>query len=126
MTITEAELLWDCALSKRRKTKRIIIRPSCMALHSRKALKALHDSLGADGFGYHFLVTETGEIIRGRPLDTVGNHTPGKNSDSIGVLLDSGHLKKDLPELQLEALMKLVGYLMDEYPTIEGLTKYSV
>ena len=125
MTITETDLTWECALSSRRKTKRIIIRSYHGAVHSRRALTALHASLGADGFGFHFLVTETGEVLRGRPLDTEGNHTPGKNADSIGILLDGDLLKKEPSELQLEALMKLVGYLMDEYPTIDGLIKYN-
>ena len=125
MTVTETDLVWDCALSPRCKTRRIIIRSYHGTVHSRRALKALHASLGTDGFGFHFLVTETGEIIRGRPLDTVGSHTPGKNADSIGILLDGDLLKKEPTELQLEALMKLVGYLMDEYPTIDGLIKYS-
>ena len=125
MKITETDLKWHCALEKRRKTKRIVICFAHGPLHNVTALTALHLSGGRKGFEYHFLISKAGEIFTGRPIGTVGVHLPGKRADSIDILLEAEHLTEEPPASQLASLTELVAYLMDKYPTIERLIKYS-
>jgi hypothetical protein len=43
--------------------------------------------MGLLGVGYHFVIDTLGGVQTGRPLEAIGTHTPGHNSDSIGVWL---------------------------------------
>ncbi|MEZ4366090.1 MAG: N-acetylmuramoyl-L-alanine amidase [Kofleriaceae bacterium] len=37
--------------------------------------------------GYHFLIAADGRIFEGRPIDRVGSHTKGNNTDNVGIAL---------------------------------------
>jgi len=46
-----------------------------------------HAERGWSRTGYHLVIEESGELILGRPIDTVGAHVKGHNSHSIGICL---------------------------------------
>jgi N-acetyl-anhydromuramyl-L-alanine amidase AmpD len=65
--------------------------------------------------GYHYVITEDGQIQKGRDVGQAGGHTRGLNHCSIGVgLCGSSH-----SDLQLDALKDLVIGLVCRYPQIE-------
>lgn len=46
-----------------------------------------HLKRGFRDIGYHFYIRKNGEIQLGRPIEIIGAHCEGENSDSIGVCL---------------------------------------
>lgn len=62
--------------------------------------------------GYHFVVRRSGLIELGRPVDEVGAHVKGHNSDSIGICWIG---RKAISENQKRELFKLVKTLMIQY-----------
>lgn len=46
-----------------------------------------HLERGWSGIGYHFVITESGEIQNGRPLYWQGAHVNGHNKDTVGICL---------------------------------------
>lgn len=49
-----------------------------------------HKERGWSGIGYHYVIRRNGTRENGRPLNTVGAHAAGYNTDSIGVCLAGG------------------------------------
>ena len=66
-------------------------------------------------YGYHFLVTKDGKAHKCRPVASVGAHTLGENSDSIGICLTGD---KEFSCDQIFSLAWLIRDLLDEYPEI--------
>jgi N-acetylmuramoyl-L-alanine amidase len=58
---------------------------------------------GWKDIGYHWVIRRNGEIEAGRDLNDAGAHTPGQNSDSIGVCLVGGVTKQNKPENNFKA-----------------------
>lgn len=87
-------------------------------------IRKWHLDRGWSDIGYHFVITLDGVIHDGRPIEKVGAHTKGYNSDSIGIAyvggLDSEMRSKDTrtPE-QKEALEFHLQYLKILYPKAE-------
>ena len=54
-----------------------------------------HLERGFNDIGYHFLIRKDGSIEHGRSLTTVGAHTKGQNSNSIGVCYEGGWEEED-------------------------------
>lgn len=50
----------------------------------------IHKELGYDGIGYHYVIRRDGRLQRGRPVNRVGEHTEGRNRNSIGVVMVGG------------------------------------
>lgn len=82
---------------------------------------------GWSDIGYHFLIYLDGSIHAGRPIDKVGAHTSGHNTNSIGICyvggLDANGKAKDTrTDAQKKALRKLLTDLKKIYPkaTIHG------
>lgn len=67
------------------------------------------------GIGYHFYVRKDGEIYQGRPLDTVGAHTYGFNSKSIGVCFEGDFNVERMQDRQLDASVLLLSLLSLAY-----------
>lgn len=117
------------SLKKRTETKYIVIH--CSATRNlqsvdRRSIDQLHRSKGWLTIGYHFVIKTDGTIQRGRPIDAVGSHVKGHNSDSIGICLVGGvdvHGKScnNFNEKQLKALKELVDYLLSVYLDCEVL-----
>ena len=116
MNIIETNFSWNSALSKRGSTTYII-------LHHRagngdaKSIHNQHLKNGWAGIGYHFYVRKDGSIFRGRPIDTVGAHTVGKNSVSVGICFEGNYHSSDktMPEEQFKAGQSLIAHLKGIY-----------
>jgi N-acetylmuramoyl-L-alanine amidase len=80
---------------------------------------------GWSDIGYHFVIHLDGEILEGRPLDTIGSHTKGYNKDSIGICYIGGRDKEMIevkdtrtPE-QKASLEFLILYLKNIYKKLD-------
>ena len=78
-----------------------------------KTIHQWHKELGWDGIGYHYVITEEGEIQAGRPEYWPGAHAKGINHKSLGICL----IGKDIfTEPQLDALKNLLDLSIEKYP----------
>ena len=82
---------------------------------------------GWSDIGYHFLIYLDGSVHAGRPIDKIGAHTSGYNTNSIGICyvggLDKNKKSKDTrTDAQKKALRELLRDLKGIYPnaTIHG------
>lgn len=71
-----------------------------------------HRKRGWDGCGYHYVITKTGVIQRGREDNQRGAHVKGFNTDSIGICLIG---MRDFNRLQIASLINLLYNLMIKY-----------
>lgn len=80
---------------------------------------------GWKNIGYHYVIYRDGTIHEGRPIEQVGAHTKGHNSNSIGICYVGGVAadrktpKDTRTPQQKEAMLTLVRLLMKAY----GITK---
>ena len=80
-----------------------------------------HRQLGWKTIGYHFLITLTGEVQTGRPIEEAGAHCKGHNAHSIGVCYAGGLDAEGNPadtrnEAQKSALLVLLKQLKEQFP----------
>lgn len=83
--------------------------------------------------GYHYVIYLDGSVHVGRPLEKVGAHTTGHNTNSIGICYVGGlsadsKSPKDTRTLQQKkALMDLVAKLRNSYPsaTVHGHNEFA-
>lgn len=83
-------------------------------------IREWHLARGFSDIGYHFVIWRDGHIETGRPLERIGAHARGHNSDSIGVCLVGGVNDEDEPEFnytcrQMGALCNLVDALVEDF-----------
>lgn len=74
--------------------------------------------------GYHYILTRSGDIEKGRPPEEAGAHARGYNRDSLGICLVGGRGKDGKPEFnfthkQMSTLYRLLVALTTEYPEVE-------
>lgn len=86
-------------------------------------LKEDHLARGFNDIGYHFYITKDGTVHECRPIEKVGAHAKGYNSNSIGIcyeggLDEDGKPKDTRTDAQKSAIKELVGELATKYPTI--------
>jgi len=62
--------------------------------------------------GYHYIVRRNGDVERGRPIEEIGAHAAGWNSDSIGICWVG---RNNPGEDQFRSLKQLVRALMSNY-----------
>lgn len=79
-----------------------------------------HKQQGWRDIGYHYVITLDGKVERGRPLDKVGAHCVGHNTNSIGICYvggidKQGKVKDTRTPAQTAALHQLVKTLQEEY-----------
>lgn len=74
-----------------------------------------HLANGWAGIGYHFYVTKTGKIYRGRPENAIGAHAKNFNIDSLGIAVEGKYGVESMPQTQRQAVEKLGGYLRGKY-----------
>lgn len=86
------------------------------ASHTVEEVHRWHLNKGWAGIGYHYFISKAGEIYEGRPLDTVGAHTYGYNSNSVGVCFEGDFNKEEMGEKQLNAGVMLLCWLKQAYP----------
>ncbi len=121
MKINEVSYEWAGSLEKRKSTARIILHHAAAKTCSATDIHTWHLGNGWSGIGYHFLVRKDGTIYRGRPEDTVGAHTYGKNYDSIGICFEGNFESEIMGSAQREAGAELVTYLLNKYPGMTSI-----
>lgn len=96
-------------------------------------IRRWHRSRGWRDIGYHYVITRSGEVQKGRPDDMPGAHEPRINRRSIAVCLIGGSPPHGSPEQrkglgednytneQWAALEKLVRTLTKTHPDAEVL-----
>lgn len=97
--------------------KRIILHHSGVTvLQTVETIHNYHkNSNGWAGIGYHFYIRKDGSIYKGRPLECVGAHASGNNSDSIGICAEGNFEVEQMPEAQKNSLKELINYLLSNY-----------
>ena len=102
-------------------------KPNWMAANSCKQkveeIDRWHKGNGwSGGIGYHFVVDRQGDVCVGRPVEKVGAHVKGHNSNSIGICLVGGHggaatdkFEDHFTDMQRKALDKLLSDLTKEH-----------
>jgi N-acetylmuramoyl-L-alanine amidase len=75
---------------------------------------------GWKDIGYHYVIYLDGSVHKGRPIEQVGAHTSGHNSDSIGIVYVGGCDKNMKPKDTLTteqetAMVNLIKALREEY-----------
>ena len=119
LKISNVNYKWSGQLSKRRSTMYIILHHAA-AEGSPESIHNAHLSNEWIGIGYNFYVRLNGDIFFGRPINSVGAHTPGYNSVSVGVCFEGNYEKSDnMPKAQLESGKALISYLKNQYPEAE-------
>lgn len=115
INIIKTKFKWNGTLSVRKATNKILTHhaawKSCGVMKIHKA----HQSNGWAGIGYHFLVRKNGKIYEGRPINTVGAHCTGENSDSIGICFEGDFTTDTMTNKQLKAGQELIAYLVKLY-----------
>lgn len=92
-----------------------------------------HKERGFDCIGYHYVIDLDGTIEKGRPIEKVGAHVKGHNSNSIGVcyiggLASDGKTPKDTRTVeQKTSLLHLLRELKSQFPavTIHGHREFA-
>lgn len=74
-----------------------------------------HLNNGWSGIGYHYFVTKAGVVYTGRPVNAVGAHAVGYNSNSIGICAEGAFNKETMPQVQKQAIIDLCRYLVKAY-----------
>ncbi len=91
--------------------------------HSVGEIRRWHRQRGWNDIGYHFLIRLDGRIEKGRPIERIGAHARGHNSDSIGICYVGGCSGKMQPKdtrtiQQKLSLIALVGKLKEKFPKV--------
>lgn len=101
--------------------------------YSIDTIRRWHRDRGFSDIGYHYIIHLDGSVSQGRPLDKIGAHCVGHNTNSIGIayvggLAADGKSPKDTrtPQ-QRTALNTLLHQLLKQYPqaSIHGHCEYS-
>jgi len=82
---------------------------------TRQEIDRVHRRRGWLRIGYHFVITEDGEVQKGRDIAQAGAHSRGFNDCAIGV----GICGPGVNESQSSSLLSLVTLLTMKYPGIE-------
>lgn len=115
MEIIDVKLNWGGALAKRSKIDMIVLHHAAAQNCTIYNIHQWHLANGWSGAGYHYLIRKDGRIFRGRPDDTIGSHTKGYNSTSLGLCFE-GDFEKEIPtQAQIDAGLELVAYLKKKY-----------
>ena len=67
-----------------------------------------HKGNGWSGIGYDYFIRKDGSIWIGRPENTIGAHTIGQNSSSIGICLEGAFMREKPTRAQLNSLYELI------------------
>lgn len=65
--------------------------------------------------GYHFLIAGDGEVVEGRPTETLGAHARGANAHNIGIAMMGDFQKIRPTPAQLDSLIRLAAFLAVKY-----------
>lgn len=116
---------------KRKSTNRLVIH--CSATRAiqdvgAKDIRKWHvEGNGWSDIGYHFVIRRSGKVEPGRPVDEVGTHVQGHNTDSVGICLVGGlnnatfKPENNFTAQQWESLTRLLNVLLKKYPKAKVL-----
>lgn len=96
-----------------------------------KDIDRWHRERGFDCVGYHFVVLRNGKIEEGRPIEKIGAHTKGHNTETIGIcyiggVTEDGKTAKDTrTSEQKTALESLCKRLATNYPSISKISGHN-
>lgn len=74
-----------------------------------------HLNNGWSGIGYHFFIKKNGQVYRGRPIEAVGSHCQGSNTNSIGICFEGRYMTEIMPQEQRNSGVKLIQFLRNMY-----------
>jgi len=117
--IYDVGLKFKRALQKRATTEFIILHHAAASEASVTTIHNWHLQRGWTGIGYNFYVRKDGSIYRGRPEDTIGAHTEGYNSRSIGICAEGNFEVETMPDVQKRAIIELLRELGKRYPNAQ-------
>jgi N-acetyl-anhydromuramyl-L-alanine amidase AmpD len=85
-----------------------------------EVIRGWHLTRGFNDVGYHYVITRTGEVQKGRDEEVVGAHAKGYNTNSVGICLVGGLNEKGTPDAnftfaQYRALKYLISDLQMRY-----------
>jgi N-acetylmuramoyl-L-alanine amidase len=85
-------------------------------------IRRQHQAQGWSDIGYHYVIYADGSLHAGRPLNTIGAHCKGHNSNSIGICYVGGCDKDMKPkdtrtDAQKETLLRLIRSIKALHPT---------
>lgn len=91
-----------------------------------------HRQRGFRQIGYHYVIYRDGSIHIGRPIEQIGAHCTGHNTNSIGICYIGGTDARGQPkdtrtQAQRNALRDLIQQLLDTYTnaTIHGHREFT-
>lgn len=119
MQIIETNFIFKNTLTKRKSTNKFIIHHAAAKSASVEQIHQWHLGNGWSGIGYHFYVCKDGKVYRGRPIDAIGSHCTGNNSDSIGICFEGNYDFEMMPNEQWKSGIELLHYLGEKYPTVK-------
>ena len=90
-----------------------------------------HKNRGFDTIGYHFVITRSGAIEKGRDISREGAHASRVNGTSIGIALVGGADKdmeweNNFNEVQFVKLKELIEELQSKYMKLKIIGHYEV
>lgn len=115
INIVETNLKFKNDMTIRKNTNRIVIHHSDSDAGDAVMVHGWHLNKGWAGIGYHFVIKKDGTIERGRPIQYVGAHTEGSNSDSIGICLIGNFMTYGPSDAQIKSLIALIKYIQVKY-----------
>ena len=116
--VIEKTYRWAFALSPRGSTTHVILHHAAAFSTSAESIHAFHLSRGWAGIAYHYFVSKSGEIVRGRPENMRGAHTSDWNHCSIGICFEGNFEHETMPEAQKMAGMALLADIKSRFPLI--------
>lgn len=98
----------------------------CTSTLTPAALDAEHCRRGFTGCGYHYYVTQDGEIHPMRDIALIGAHAKDFNACSVGIAYEGGLNVRGLPAdtrtpQQKQSLIALLRHLLTAYPDIAAI-----
>jgi N-acetylmuramoyl-L-alanine amidase len=72
-----------------------------------REIERWHLERGFLAIGYHFVISQTGRIFRGRPVDRIGAHVKGHNRGTVGICL-MGDFEHERPTIAALAALAAV------------------
>lgn len=119
LNIIETDFKWNGKLDYGNKPEKIILhhieasRPGSTIPVT--DIDEWHKANGWCGIGYHFYVTKTGKVYRGRPEDAIGAHALNHNVNTLGIAVEGKYQSESMPKAQKDAVIKLGQYLRRKY-----------
>ncbi|MFA5505524.1 MAG: N-acetylmuramoyl-L-alanine amidase [Vulcanimicrobiota bacterium] len=79
------------------------------------AVRGWHQAQGWRDIGYHWVISQSGDVAPGRPEAEVGAHAYGDNAETLGILCCVGVEDRHVPPDMLDALADLIAERAEEH-----------